>query len=80
MIGPFGLIAHMAGALVVGGAIGGYAATLFAGTALSIRARDRGMSVELDRILEPEAEYKKRCNEAHLQAMSMQEQMRRGEI
>jgi hypothetical protein len=56
MIGPAGLLMHMAGAAVAGAAFGFYVAV----KAIATRARERGLYDQLQVILESSAEYAKR--------------------
>ena len=57
MIGPIGLLAHMAGGAIVGLIAGGWIALRITATAITERAIKRGLKKELQTILMPEADY-----------------------
>ena len=60
MIGPIGLILHMAGALVVGLVAGAYGMLGFAAKAVAERANSRGFGEEYLRIVETETSHQAR--------------------
>jgi hypothetical protein len=68
---------HMAGALSVGLIAGWYRGYKAAARDIKKQAQERFLGHYWDEIMQSEVEYKKRANEAHKQAMNMQEQMRR---
>lgn len=60
MIGPIGLLLHMAGAAIVGVFVGAFGGMILANYALIKRANERGLRFHLDEILESDKQYAKR--------------------
>ena len=80
MIGQFGLMMHMAGALATGLGVGWYRGAKDAGRGIKKRAQERFLGRYWDEIMESEAEYKKRQNRLHESALRTIEQMRGGSL
>lgn len=77
MIGPAGLLMHMAGAAVVSAAAGIWWGAVLAAKGLYFRVQKRGLQCEWELISESDAAYQKRREEQVRQAIQLSEQMER---